>query len=228
VLDRFPKRLGDATAHFNRKERHVSSNIEWNKQNWSDPKRWETEWHGGYAWGGRDWVRRDFLRFVAPWLPDGRPARVLEIACGMGRFTEVLLEMGKVEHVHGIDLSEHCVESCRQRFPERFTGTCTDGRTLPDGSYDLVVSYDSLVHADLPVLTSYFEQSVRVLEPGGHIVVHHANQADYESSRMDVSAGDVFELVKRISGLEMVSQTLFRVKGDVFIDCCTVARHRES
>lgn len=200
----------------------MSSNVEWNKRNWDDPARWEQEWKGGYAWGDRERVRRDFLRFVVPFLPVGRKAVILEIACGMGRFTEFLLEVA--ERVHGIDLAMHCVESCRHRFPERFTATLTDGTTLPDGCFDLVVSYDSLVHADFDVLRSYFEQSQRVLLPGAYLAVHHANRADFASSRTDVTSAMVFDLVDRLPALEMICQTLFRFQDGHFVDCFTVAR----
>jgi cyclopropane fatty-acyl-phospholipid synthase-like methyltransferase len=200
----------------------MSSNIQWNRQNWDDPKRWETEWHGGYAWGDHEKVRRDFLRFVAPFLPVDRKPRVLEIACGMGRFTEFLL--GVAEHVHAIDLAGHCVESCRARFPERCTVTQTDGKTLPDGQFDLVVSYDSLVHADFDVLKAYFEQSQAVLTVGGFLAIHHANREDFASSRTDVTSEMVLELVSGLPRLEMVSQTLFRFEQGHFVDCFTVAR----
>src|SRR5688572_20446844 len=93
-----------------------SVNLAWNKANWDQPEKWITEWKEGFAWGGPEVVERDYLRFVAPFLPVGRKARMLEIGCGMGRFTEFLLK--DAEQVDAVDLAQHCVDSCNARFPE--------------------------------------------------------------------------------------------------------------
>lgn len=194
----------------------------WNRERWDNPEAWAAEWNAGYAWGPRASVWRDFLRFVAPLLPQGRAARILEIACGMGRFTELLLTVA--EHVHAIDLAAHCVESCRERFSERFTVSQTDGQTLPEGTYDLIVSYDSLVHAECNVLAAYLSQAPSRLVDGGYVALHHANRPDRECSRTAVTSGMIFDLIADEPRLEMISQTLFRVRGRHFLDCFTVAR----
>ncbi len=196
--------------------------VEWNKVNWNDAERWETEWKEGYAWGPKEFVRRRFEGFVAPLLPAGRRPRVLEIGCGMGRFTEILLEVA--EHVHGVDVAEHCVKTCNERFAERFTATLTDGTSLPDGPFDLVVSYDSLVHAEFNVLAAYLERIQELLVPRGYTAIHHANRPDFETSRGAVTAGMVAHLIVGLPALQLESQTLFRFKSGVFIDCFTVAR----
>jgi cyclopropane fatty-acyl-phospholipid synthase-like methyltransferase len=200
--------------------------VEWNKVNWNDAERWETEWKEGYAWGPKEFVRNQFQRFVAPWLPDDGKPRVLEIGCGMGRFTEVLLEVASF--VHGIDLAEHCVSTCSERFPENFQATLTDGRTLPDGEFDLVVSWDSLVHAEYDAVSAYFEQVQDHLVGGGHVAIHHANRPDFQSSRGAVTAGMIAHHIIGLPHLELVSQTLFRFESNAFIDCFTVARRLEN
>lgn len=196
--------------------------LEWNQHNWNDPDRWKKEWHRGYALGGREAVQRDFLRFVAPLLPSDVKPRILEIACGMGRFTEFLLEVAS--YVHAIDIIPHCVESCRQRFPERFTATLTDGMTLPNGEFDLILSYDSLVHADYSVLTAYFEQAQDRLADNGMIGIHHANHPDCSSSRTMVTSHMIAQLIHYLPHLALVSQMLFRLSNNVLLDCFTVAR----
>jgi hypothetical protein len=50
---------------------------------------------------------------------------------------------------------------------------------IPDNSISLVFSFDSLVHVNLQCLTAYAGEIHRVLEPGGHAFVHHANLAEY-------------------------------------------------
>jgi len=91
----------------------TSRNIEWNKRTWDEPEKWASEWNHGYAWGNRLIVERDFGRFIQPYMPANRKPAFLEIACGTGRFTELLLEHGR--SVHAIDLAEHCVNAYRER-----------------------------------------------------------------------------------------------------------------
>lgn len=197
--------------------------IDWNRKTWDDPQRWETEWKGGYAWGSEEVVRLDFCRFITPYLPHKRKPVVLEIACGMGRFTALLLEAA--ESVHAVDLAEHCVNSCNKRFAGKpFRAELTDGKTLPRGAYDMVVSYDSLVHADFEVVSAYLKQASEVLKVGGHVSMHHANRPDVNSSRMDVRSEQVFEFVSGLANMRLVSQTLFRMTDGQFIDCVTVAQ----
>lgn len=224
-----------------------ATNLDWNRQMWDNPESWEKEWKEGYAWGNRPRVWKEFLQFLGPVAPlpaiahamqdeipggepseaiaDGTPRpRTLEIACGMGRFTEFLLAVSK--SVHSIDLAKHCVEACQERFgsDERFSAELTDGKSLPEGEFDLIASYDSLVHADFDVIRSYFEQAPSRLRHGGIIAIHHANAPDPNCSRFYVSAELVGRLVSQIDGLEIMSQTLFRYTEDRFVDCFTTAR----
>lgn len=214
-------------------------NIEWNRAKWNQADAWEHEYRGGYAWGGVEWVDRWMAKHVLPWLPLNQPNDALEIACGMGRFTDRLLP--HVTSLHAIDLAEVCVEGCRKRFAERpaFTATLTDGKTLPDGAFDLIVSFDSLVHADRDVLDAYFRQMPSRLRPGGLVIINHANHFDLTASRMAVTHADVQCMLRDAGGLELLSQTLERwtvpllVDADgstshadygTFIDCVTIAR----
>ena len=50
---------------------------------------------------------------IKPHVPT---SRILEIACGYGRWTQYLKDLCK--HLIVIDLSAECVQACRQRFYE--------------------------------------------------------------------------------------------------------------
>lgn len=211
-------------------------NIEWNKSRWGDASAWEHEFKQGYAWGGREYVEQWFRHHVLPWIPKTQPVAALEIACGMGRFTEQLAM--HVQRIHAIDLSEVCVAGCRKRFignPD-IEVSLTDGKTLPEGKFQLIVSFDSLVHADIDVIAAYLRQAPDRLTPGGTVVIHHANHPDLASSRMDVDHQRVQAIIRDIPDLALNSQTLFRwakpLKRDAtgtstgspeFLDCVTVA-----
>jgi SAM-dependent methyltransferase len=107
------------------------------------------------------------------------PARhVVEIAPGFGRWTRFL--HGLCERLTVVDLSEPCLDACRERFGDidTITYVLNDGRSLdavPDGSADLVFSYDSLVHAEMETFAAYIEQLPRKLAPDGIAFLHHSN-----------------------------------------------------
>lgn len=145
-------------------------------------EHWTTH---GWPQGGDEWSvawgssRALWYRTVLPRIFFALPARhLLEIAPGYGRVTEFLL--AHCDAYTGVDLTPKCVEACRERFAgvakARFV--LTDGRSLDaldDGSVELAVSWDSLVHADPEVLESYAHGLARKLEPGGRAFLHHSN-----------------------------------------------------
>jgi SAM-dependent methyltransferase len=104
--------------------------------------------------------------------------RVLEIGPGFGRWTQHLLALAGQLTV--VDLTDRCIEHCRGRFGSvpGFEAWTNDGESLamiPDGSVDFVFSFDSLVHAEAPVLRAYLVQLARKLKPGGTGFIHHSN-----------------------------------------------------
>lgn len=214
-----------------------NANIEWNKKRWGDKREWDEVFVGGYAWGGAEEVERWFRVHILPLIENKPSVEVLEIACGMGRFTQCVISHANV--LHGIDICDICVNECRRRFAgENAKFSVTDGRTIPYGRFDLIVSYDSLVHADISVLRSYFSQFSSRLNVDGYAVIHHANWRDDSASRMMVTHEDVASIVNDSEDLVLVSQTLYRwvnptihdangvpVEAEPrFIDCVSVVR----
>lgn len=152
-------------------------------------------WDGTYTWdtGGEEWAEPwgtssvQWSASLAPRLQTFLPARlVVEVAPGAGRWTGFLLE--QCDEYVGIDLSERCVERCRERFraESRARFEVTDGRSLPtisDRSVDLCFSFDSLVHADPDVLSSYIGELARVLTDDGVAFIHHSNRGGLSLER---------------------------------------------
>ena len=151
--------------------------LNWNREKWSRRENWE---RSGSSWSGHwgsdqavwNWVIRPRIVGLLP------ASRLLEIAPGHGRITAFLLE--QCDEYLGFDLNASCIEACRRRFPEvdpdRFRAN--DGRTLTDAAdshFDLVFSFDSLVHVDRDDLASYLCEIHRVLKPGGRAFLHHSN-----------------------------------------------------
>lgn len=97
-------------------------------------------------------------------------ARVLELGCGLGRFTELLLADGY--DVTALDLSTDLIAHMRETFPSspRLTtivGRAEDVRTLTSGRFDAVVGFFFLHH--LPTLAPALAAARDVLSSGGHV-----------------------------------------------------------
>lgn len=230
--------------------------VDQNRAMWDGDDAWTDDgddWSSG--WGGPElqWARWVLPRLLAA-APDLSRRRVVEIGCGHGRWTRFLLDA--CAHVTAVDLADGCIEHCRRRFSGRpdLRLLQVDGRSLDgieDRSADLVVSIDSLVHADRDAVAGYVAECARVLAPRGVAVLHHSNLA---ACRLDghsllrhrvvrrtlaalrlaepsvhwrdvtVSADLVVELAAE-SGLVCTTQELLRWSTRrAFIDCISVLR----
>lgn len=106
------------------------------------------------------WAYRDaFFELLPP-----PPARALEVGCGEGRVTRDL--RGRGYEVTGLDVAPTLVEAARDADPSG-TYVVGDAAALPfdDASFDLVVSYNSLIDVDdMPAAVT---EAGRVLRSGG-------------------------------------------------------------
>jgi SAM-dependent methyltransferase len=157
-----------------------------NRRKWSE-HNWE---HGGHRWspGGTPhgtemmWGRSIRPR-IARFLPAGT---VLEIAPGYGRWTTYLL--GECHHLIGVDITERCIDVCRERFPDPAQAQffVNDGASLAmirDRSIDFAFSFDSLVHVEAVQIRAYLQELARTLRPGAAAFLHHSNLGAYVDRR---------------------------------------------
>lgn len=103
----------------------------------------------------------------------------LDVGCGEGRFCRIMQRQG-VRTV-GIDPTEFLIHRARQLDP------CGDYRVaraetfdIADGSFDLVVSYLSLI--DIADLASALMNMIGVLRPGGTLLI--ANLTSFNTAAM--------------------------------------------
>lgn len=199
-------------------------------------------WNGQYDWQGRgeEWSRKVWGSSEAQWFGSLYPrlhrflpaASVLEIAPGFGRWTHFLLKDTR-SHYLGVDIAEEAIHYCRDAFRQhphaRFE--VNDGRHLvaaEESAYDLVFSFDSLVHAELDVLGGYIPEILLKLRPTGVAFIHHSNWAESPESGEPLhyraasgSASAVDELIRQAGGHVMIQECISWGKGRL-IDCLTL------
>jgi SAM-dependent methyltransferase len=202
--------------------------IEWNKSTWAEHYDWSRageEWSGPWGTSSAEWYAT-----IMPRIGSALPAAsVLEIAPGFGRWTEFLLRFCR--DYCGVDLSDRCVSNCRQRFAGRPNAEFfhNDGKSLAvvaGRRFDLVFSFDSLVHADLDAMSHYVPQIIQLLTPGGVAFLHHSNMAaipgtSYGHRSENVSAEVIGELVGSSGGRVLV-QERFSWGENLLTDCFTL------
>lgn len=204
--------------------------IDWNRYLWGQQYTWYDggeEW--STAWGGSE---AQWFGSLYPRLQKFLPARrILEIAPGYGRWTKFLV--AACAGYLGVDLAENCIAACQARFvaSPHAHFVRNDGRSLdgvPNGSFDLIFSFDSLVHAELAVLESYVPQMIDKLLPGGVAFIHHSNLAAItnpaelrEHARAhSVSGSKVGDLITRSGGKVLVQEVINWIDTGL-IDCLT-------
>jgi Methyltransferase domain len=155
--------------------------IEQNKLSWDGTYDWaEAGEKWSAAWGGSS---MQWYGTILPRLHMHFPANtILEIAPGYGRWTQFL--KGMCANLILVDLSERSINACRKRFAgdSHLTYHVNDGKSLDmvvDESIDLAFSFDSLVHAEDVVISSYISQLSKKLKQNGVAFIHHSNLGEY-------------------------------------------------
>jgi SAM-dependent methyltransferase len=210
--------------------------VNWNKTVWGSTYDWQNsgeEWSTG--WGGSE---AQWFGSIFPRLHRFLPAqRILEIAPGFGRWTRYLISA--CDEFVGIDLSAKCIDACRNRFSAAKGAQfyVNDGQSLeaaPDRSFDLIFSFDSLVHAESDVLAAYVPQVLRKLSPGGVAFLHHSNFLAYKNTipnqhgrAFTVSAETVADLIKRDDGTVLI-QEIVNWGCEHLTDCLTLFSRGDS
>ena len=97
---------------------------------------------------------------------------VLDVGCGEGRFCRALRTDGS--SVVGVDPTPALLDAARARDASgQLVRGVAESLPFPDERFDLVVSYLSLI--DIPDLGSAIREIVRVLRPGGALLIANLN-----------------------------------------------------
>jgi SAM-dependent methyltransferase len=196
-----------------------------------DWSRQGEEWSD--AWGSTEiaWKTSVFPRIHA-FLDVGV---ILEIGSGFGRWTHYLQR--HAQRMFAVDISPKCIAFCKQRFADLPHVKCfvNDGMTLSkikNKSVDFLFSFDSLVHADPPVLESYLHEAGRKLKRDAVGFIHHSNlgsypgelrpgkPADDEHWRSRTMTAELFRGYCSAAGLRCVRQELINWGGTKRLGDC--------
>ncbi len=210
---------------------YAMSSIGQNKATWDTLYNWEAageEW--SVCWGSSlcQWLSTIYPRIASFFPADS----VLEIAPGFGRWTRFLVEGSNT--YCGVDISEKCIEACKKRFAkyEKAKFFVNDGKSLEcaaNTKYNLIISFDSLVHADPQVLETYFDQFIKMLAPYGVVFIHHSNFGSLDKSKVkndhwrdESMTAEMAEKFISASGGKLLTQETINWGGNIPNDCFTL------
>ena len=123
-------------------------------------------------------AKLDFVEEMAIWAgcAEGTPTRVLDVGCGIGGASRHLAKgFGPDTSVTGITLSQKQAERANALAAEQgvpnasFLVMDALAMNFPDNTFDLVWACESGEH--MPDKRKYVEEMVRVLKPGGTLVI---------------------------------------------------------
>jgi ubiquinone/menaquinone biosynthesis C-methylase UbiE len=141
--------------------------------------------------GSADLMRRQALAPIARHISGTRHAelRVLDVACGTGRFLAQIKSNWPRLPVTGLDLSPYYLAEARERLRSWSRVSLVEGAAeklpFPDGEFDVVTSVYLLHELPRKVRHDALMEMARVLKPGGLLVVvdslQRGDKPDYEA-----------------------------------------------
>ncbi|MBA3311079.1 MAG: class I SAM-dependent methyltransferase [Nocardioidaceae bacterium] len=124
-------------------------------------------WAGFYDLPGNQLINLE-QPIVREILDGLAPGIALDVACGTDRHTEYLASLGHA--VIGVDSSPDMLAKARAKVPDgEFHEADLHHLPVPDDHVNVVVCALSLTH--VPELAPVLAEYVRVLRPGGHLVI---------------------------------------------------------
>ena len=127
--------------------------------------------------GTREEIRERLLEYVPLIKNSGAGVEgreILDIGCGRGEWLEIMRDEGL--QANGLDLNSVLVEDCREKGLEvEKNDALTYLRSLQDNSLGAITSFHLIEHLEFDYRVALFDESVRVLKPGGIAIFEAPN-----------------------------------------------------
>jgi len=115
-----------------------------------------------------------YLPFIQPLQEKCAPAMALDLGCGRGEWLELLTEHGF--SAQGVDIDDGMLSACRRRGLNVHTADALAFlKALPGESQALVSGFHIAEHLSFDVLQELVCQALRVLIPGGLLILETPN-----------------------------------------------------
>jgi O-antigen chain-terminating methyltransferase len=122
-----------------------------------------------------------YLRFVEPLKAYHTPASAADLGCGRGEWLEVLTENGF--QAEGVDLDEGMLAACHERGLKAEKREAIEFlKSLPDESQSIVSGFHIAEHLAFSDLQALVQESLRVLRPGGLLILETPNPENLKVS----------------------------------------------
>lgn len=214
LLARFKALTTDKVTASRELSPELRKNIDWNKKQWGDKKKWAKLHKYGYQWSGgykQDFNEMTFIaeRFLLPYIGKRRDLTILEVAPGAGRFTTELIRLAK--ELYLLDMNEACIKLCRERFKyysniSYFVNDGVSCQMIPSSKCDLIATYDSFVHVEAHIIRFYLQQFVKKLVPDGIVWIDHSGKGAREKGKRTAMTDKLMRQFADELSLQVIAQ----------------------
>ena len=112
---------------------------------------------------------RNLVEKLLSFLPV-KEGSILDVACGLGASSRLLLDYFDSTRIVGINLSQDQLARARENAPDCTFMTMDAARlAFSDGSFDNVICVEAAFH--FQTRHQFLKEAFRVLKPGGHLVL---------------------------------------------------------
>jgi glycosyltransferase involved in cell wall biosynthesis/SAM-dependent methyltransferase len=132
--------------------------------------------------GSRELIKlrmRVYLPFTQPLLQIYPKGEALDLGCGRGEWLELISEQGFI--ARGVDIDDGMLQACRDRgLLVEIADAVTHLQSLPTDSVCIISGFHIAEHLPFNVLQQLFVEALRVLTPGGLLILETPNPENIE------------------------------------------------